>query len=66
MASEVGGTTPASECLGSETGVLECVREEENGIANLTYGCVPGVKELFSTLTSPCWEGDGGLLADSS
>ena len=68
VASEVGGTTPASECLGSGTGVPECVRVEEiMGSSKVTRGFVPGgYKELWSASASPFWEGEGGLYGDSS
>ena len=66
VASEIGGTAPASESLGYEKGVSNCTCAEEEWIFKMTRKCVPmGCKELFSSPTSPCWESEGGLCGDS-
>ena len=67
MAPEVGGTTLASESLGSETGFSDHACVEKGGIPEMTRECVPGgFKELFSTHASLFWEGEGGSCGDSS
>ena len=47
VVSKVGGTTPASESLGSKTEALNRAYAEEEGISNMTHGCVPGGARNF-------------------